>query len=75
MNVVGSLLYVLISKNQLMNDAVDDDYSNLLDSELGLGEGKIVTGLSLYGQNLRGKIPKEIEILEFLHVLDLGVSC
>mmetsp|Transcript_18192 Transcript_18192/g.39315 ORF Transcript_18192/g.39315 Transcript_18192/m.39315 type:complete len:893 (-) Transcript_18192:619-3297(-) len=54
------------------NNNVDDDYSSFLDSELSLGEGKIVTGLSLYGQGLRGTIPKEIETLEFLHVLDLG---
>ncbi len=52
----------------------DDDYSNFIDSELGLGEGRIVTGLSLYGQGLRGTIPKEMETLEYLHVLDLGVS-
>jgi len=53
-------------------DVADDDYSNKLDSELTLEEGKTVTGLSLYGQNLRGQIPHEIVILEHLHVLDLG---
>lgn len=56
------------------DDTVDDDYTNFLDSELGLGDGRIVTGLSLYNQNLQGTIPMEIEMLEFLHVLDLGVS-
>ncbi|KAL7549090.1 hypothetical protein ACHAWF_012362, partial [Thalassiosira exigua] len=49
----------------------DDDYSNLLDSELGLGEGTVV-GLSLYGNGLQGTMPKEVGMLEFLHVLDLG---
>ena len=52
--------------------AEDDDYSNMLDSELVLEEGKTVTGLSLYGQDLRGYIPREIALLEHLRVLDLG---
>lgn len=54
-------------------EIVDDDYSSMLDSELGLGEGKVVTGLSLYGQGLRGTIPREVASLD-LRVLDLGVS-
>mmetsp|Transcript_37368 Transcript_37368/g.68655 ORF Transcript_37368/g.68655 Transcript_37368/m.68655 type:complete len:745 (+) Transcript_37368:132-2366(+) len=58
--------------NRDSNNTEDDDYSNFLDSDLGLGDGKVVTGLSLYGQGLLGTIPKEIETLEFLHVLDLG---
>mmetsp|Transcript_3555 Transcript_3555/g.7836 ORF Transcript_3555/g.7836 Transcript_3555/m.7836 type:complete len:983 (-) Transcript_3555:338-3286(-) len=52
----------------------DDDYSLLHygDADLGLGEGRIVTGLSLYDNGLYGKVPKEIFTLEFLQILDLG---
>lgn len=52
----------------------DDDYQNFLDEDLGMSEGKAVIGLSLYGQGLEGTIPREIQALEFLRVLDLGVS-
>lgn len=53
----------------------DDDYSNFAFREPGLNlfEGKVVTGLSLYGQELHGTIPTEIVLLGHLQVLDLGV--
>ena len=56
------------------NDSMvqDDDYSNRLDSDLVLEEGKTITGLSLYNQGLRGQLPNEILMLQSLHVLDLG---
>jgi hypothetical protein len=52
----------------------DDDYSNILDGDLELEDAKTITGLSIYGRDLQGAIPKEIGALEYLHVLDLGVS-
>jgi len=54
----------------------DDDYSNYAFREPGLNlfDGRFVTGLSLYGQELHGTLPMEIALLEHLQVLDLGVS-
>lgn len=56
-------------------DENDDDYSNYAFREPGLNlfDGEVVTGLSLYGQELRGTIPMEIVLLKHLQVLDLGV--
>ena len=56
-------------------DVEDDDYSNYAFREPGLNlfDGRVVTGLSLYGQGLYGTLPMEIVLLQHLQVLDLGV--
>ncbi len=38
----------------------DSEYYDVLDADLGLGTGKIVTGLKLYNNNMHGTIPEEL---------------
>jgi Leucine-rich repeat (LRR) protein len=46
-----------------------------VDADLGLGTGDVVTGLSLYGNNLRGVLPMhELIALSNLHILDFGTN-
>lgn len=52
---------------------MDDDFSDFADSDLGLGKGRIITGLKLFDNGLAGKsLPLELVELKYLHLLDLG---
>jgi Leucine-rich repeat (LRR) protein len=52
---------------------MDDDFSDFADSDLGLGKGRIITGLKLFDNGLAGNsLPLELVELKYLHILDLG---
>ncbi|KAL7495456.1 hypothetical protein ACHAWT_004743 [Skeletonema menzelii] len=52
---------------------MDDDFSDFADSDLGLGKGRIITGLKLFDNGLAGdNLPPELVELKYLHILDVG---
>ena len=52
---------------------MDDDFSDFADSDLGLGKGRIITGLKLFDNGLVSEsLPLELVQLKYLHLLDLG---
>ncbi len=52
---------------------MDDDFSDFADSDLGLGKGRIITGVKLYDNGLAGNsLPLELVELKYLHILDFG---
>lgn len=52
----------------------DDEYATFADTDLGIGTGRIITGLKFYNNSLRGSLPSELAALEYLHVVDLGYN-
>ncbi|KAL7487586.1 hypothetical protein ACHAW6_013176 [Cyclotella cf. meneghiniana] len=59
--------------SKAIGEEADDVFLSAVDADLGMGTGRIVTGLQLYGNNLRGTLPIElITTLKYLEVLDLG---
>ena len=64
---------ISIQSDQFNPENTDDDFSDFADSNLGLGKGRIVTGLKLFDNGLVSSfLPTELFLLKYLHVLDLG---
>lgn len=52
---------------------IDDDFSDFADSDVGLGKGRVITGLKLYNNGLLGGfLPIELVELKYLRIIDLG---
>lgn len=66
--------FVICSDIDQNNPNYNGDDGFVVDADLGLGTGDTVTGLTLYGNNLRGVIPSELLVLSNLHTLDLGTN-
>ena len=63
----------LTGGNKFNPENMDDDFSDFADSDLGLGKGRIITGLKLYDNGLAGNsLPLELVELKYLHIIDLG---
>ena len=62
-----------LTSDKFNPENMDDDFSDFADSDLGLGKGRIITGLKLFDNGLAGNsLPLELVELKYLHILDLG---